>query len=318
MKTLKLKKIGAVAVAAIGITALANPSVTGVTVANGDTWSSKKVSFKVSGVENWQYYLGFDVTVNGVTKTVDGGVAYNTTYSGVVIDTKEIFGELKTDENATIKVWVSKIEPTSLSHVAVQLWEDGPYWAICNVDADKPTDAGSYFWWGDTAGQKPDSNNEFSTEFRSANTPTYGKDNAALLSEGWIDSTGNLAPTHDAATQKLGASWRMPTSDEIQMLVDKCDYGSGLTTVDGVRGRIVKGRGKYASRSIFLPAAGRGEDAPLYNSGSYGYYWSSTPLAGDSYCAWHLRFVASYFTRNSDDSRRTLGYSVRAVRGFAK
>ena len=313
MKTLKLKKIVAVAVAAIGITALANPSVTGVTVANGGTWSSKKVSFTVSGVENWQYYLGFDVTVNGVTKTVDGGVAYNTTYSGVVIDTKEIFGELKTDENATIKVWVSKIEPTSLSHVAVQLWEDGPYWAICNVDADKPTDAGSYFWWGDTAGQKPDSNNEFSTEFRSANTPTYGKDNAALLSEGWIDSTGNLAPTHDAATQKLGASWRMPTSDEIQMLVNNCQNSWDST----LKGHIVRGKGKYASRSIFLPAAGYGDGSSLNNSGSNGFCWSSTPYADDSDGARSFGFGSGSFSQYRNLSRY-LGLSVRSVRGFAK
>ena len=315
MKTLKLKKIVAVAVAAIGITALANPSVTGVTVANGDTWSSKKVSFTVSGVENWQYYLGFDVTVNGVTKTVDGGVAYNTTYSGVVIDTKEIFGELKTDENAKIKVWVSKIEPTSLSHVAVQLWEDGPYWAVCNVGASSPTDAGLYFWWGDTAGQKPNGTT-FGTEFKDANTPTYGLDNATLLKDGWIDASGNLAPTHDAATQKLGASWRMPTADEIQMLVDKCDYGSGLTTVDGVEGRIVTGKGKYASRSIFLPAAGFGSVASLLTSGSNGYYWSSAPIADNSGYAWYLVFDSSRFYR--DNYNRYYGRSVRAVRGFAK
>ena len=34
----------------------------------------------------------------------------------------------------------------------VQLWENGPYWAECNVGAAKPEDYGYYFWWGDTVG----------------------------------------------------------------------------------------------------------------------------------------------------------------------
>ena len=34
----------------------------------------------------------------------------------------------------------------------VQLWENGPYWAECNVGATKPEEYGYYFWWGDTVG----------------------------------------------------------------------------------------------------------------------------------------------------------------------
>lgn len=34
----------------------------------------------------------------------------------------------------------------------VQLWENGPYWAECNVGASAPEDYGYYFWWGDTVG----------------------------------------------------------------------------------------------------------------------------------------------------------------------
>ena len=36
----------------------------------------------------------------------------------------------------------------------VQLWENGPYWAECNVGATKPEEVGYYFWWGDTVGYK--------------------------------------------------------------------------------------------------------------------------------------------------------------------
>ena len=34
----------------------------------------------------------------------------------------------------------------------VQLWENGPCWAECNVGATAPEESGYYFWWGDTVG----------------------------------------------------------------------------------------------------------------------------------------------------------------------
>ena len=33
----------------------------------------------------------------------------------------------------------------------VQLWEDGPYWAECNLGAKRPDENGRFFWWGGTA-----------------------------------------------------------------------------------------------------------------------------------------------------------------------
>ena len=96
----------------------------------------------------------------------------------------------------------------------VQLWENGPYWAECNVGANKPEEYGYYFWWGDTVGYKrvnnawvasDGSSSNFSFEGGNAPTYGYGKDNATLLAEGWIDSTGNLVAAHDAATAKAMA-----------------------------------------------------------------------------------------------------------------
>ncbi|MBQ4439929.1 MAG: hypothetical protein II909_02170, partial [Kiritimatiellae bacterium] len=94
----------------------------------------------------------------------------------------------------------------AVTHDKVQLWEGGPYWATTNIGADEPWDYGYYFWWGDTVGYRrennawvasDDSTSNFS--FLSGNVPTYGKNNATLLSEGYIDSTGNLVAAHDAA-----------------------------------------------------------------------------------------------------------------------
>ena len=106
----------------------------------------------------------------------------------------------------------------------------------------------------------------------------------------------------------------MPTDAEMGALVSNCT--TEWITTNGVYGRLVTGRGDYANRSIFLPAAGFGYDSYLRSPGSSGYYWSSTPDSTYSYSAWYLNFGSSNFGRNYVD--RYFGQSVRPVRGFAE
>jgi hypothetical protein len=170
------------------------------------------------------------------------------------------------------------------THEKVQLWEGGPCWATTNIGAEKPEDYGYYFWWGDTIGYKrgndkwvasDGSNSDFS--FNSSNTPTYDKDISTLKSEGWITADNMLAPEHDAAHVQWGENWRIPTDQEFDDLNNKCDWT--WTTINGVRGYIVSGRGEYSSNSIFFPCAGYGNGILLNNAGSHGYYWSSVPYS---------------------------------------
>ena len=127
------------------------------------------------------------------------------------------------------------------SHAKIQLWEEGPYWATTNIGAEKPWEAGYYFWWGDTVGYKFENDAwvasdgssyyyMFSTEIAS----TCGKDITGLQNEGWITADGMLAPAHDAAHAHWGGGWRLPTIQEIEGLVDNCDWT--LTTMNGVKG----------------------------------------------------------------------------------
>lgn len=200
-------------------------------------------------------------------------------------------------------------EPEGGGSGGVQLWEGGPYWAECNVGASKPEGCGLYFWWGDTVGHAGD------WYFDINHCPTYDKTTSELQSLGYIDSTGNLAPAHDAARAHWGSPWRMPTDAEFVALVSNCD--TQWTTRNGVNGRLVKGRGAYSSKSIFLPAAGRGHDSCLFYLGSDGYFWSSTPYSVYSIYAWCLFFYSSDFYPTYDTYRNN-GQSVRPVRGFAK
>ena len=107
----------------------------------------------------------------------------------------------------------------------------------------------------------------------------------------------------------------MPTSDEIQALVENCT--TTWITTNGVSGRLVTGKGAYADRSIFLPVAGYGYDSNLDDTGSLGLDWSSTPYSGISHRAWYLYFDSGDFGRYYG-TRRYYGQSVRPVRGFAE
>ena len=202
----------------------------------------------------------------------------------------------------------------------VQLWEGGPYWADRNIGANKPWESGLYFWWGDTVGHRPSSDGTFGFNFSFANSAIYTYQNLLnLLYTGWV-TNGVLALAHDAAHIHWGGVWRMPTSEELGALETHCDWT--WTKMNGVNGYIVRGKGEYASNSIFLPCVGIGDGTSLNYVGLVGYFWSSVP-DGDSYSwdninrAYYLGFDSSghctfcYFSRY-------YGFSVRPVQGFTK
>ena len=253
------------------------------------------------------------IPVEHITQNGDDTGSGNTWMRKFIWDAKADVGAVKIDDVALMVA----LKPLG----GVQLWENGPYWAECNVGASQPEEAGYYFGLGDTVGYKRNTSNNgwisvkdsTSFSFSSDNCPTYGKNNSQLQSDGFIDSTGNLVAAHDAATAHLGAPWRMPTDAEFSALINNCD--TEWTSRNGVSGRLVKGRGAYASKSIFLPAAGYGYGSDLRDLGSAGDYWSSTPDSYYSESAWYLFFFSGDFY--GSNFYRDRGQSVRPVRGFA-
>ena len=217
----------------------------------------------------------------------------------------------------------------------VQLWENGPYWAECNVGASKAEEFGYYFWWGGAVGYSYNDGRWISVEYgericfidSGIAASTYRKDRSELRSAGYIDSIGNLAPSHDAATVHLGSTWRMPTKAEFEALASHCT--TTWTNRSGVCGRLVTGKGDYRNKSIFLPAAGYGgkqfDGTPyLFGLGEKGCYWSSMPdcpHSDDSRYACCLYFSSGdVFGLNYGGScgERYSGRSVRPVREFLK
>ena len=323
---MKISCLFAAALAAVNLLA-AEPVATSVTARQRYPWNGKvDIVVTFSGASNDVAKAGcvFAAT-NSATKavlamahvtdagTISGsGATWTRRY---VWDAAADLGEVKI---ADVVLAAEAATPRG----GVQLWEGGPYWAECNVGATKPEEYGYYFWWGDTVGYARNASDTgwvssrtgASFSFKSGNCPTYNKTTAQLQSAGYIDATGNLVAQYDAATAHLGAPWRMPTDAEFAALIDNCT--TTWTTRNGVYGRLVTGKGAFSTKSIFLPAAGYGNDSALYSPGSGGLYWSSTPRSENSVFAWYLFFGSDYFSRFHYD--RYCGFPVRPLRGFAK
>lgn len=314
--------IGAVAFAAA-------PTVTDVVAKQRYPWGLVDITCKVSGIdeliENPKFVLSavfpdsenvikmskFWVMRDGV-KSNDLSVDLNGDYQ-LLWDAKSDIGEVRYT-NMVVRVTIIYVRQK------VQLWKDGPYWATTNIGAEKPEDYGYHFWWGDTVGYKREndkwvgsdgSNSNFS--FTSGNAPTYGKSNSTLQSEGWTTADGVLAPEHDAAHKHWGGDWRMPTYQELDDLYYKCDWT--WTTMNGVNGYIVRGKGDYSSKSIFLPCAGYGYGTSLFDAGSGGDYWSSVPIS-DYNGSWLLYFGSG--GHSTSNYYRYFVRSVRPLQGFTK
>lgn len=167
-------------------------------------------------------------------------------------------------------------------------------WATCNVGAESPADYGDLFTWGDA---------EPITDYGDCETVCA-----------WLDKDLDLA-CRDAARLRWGKHWRLPTKEEMQELVDNCDwtwtrqgehYGCLLTS-------------KRNGRSIFLPAAGiRGRYYSRHEEADkVGYYWTSTPYDfnahefNDGHTASHLRFSGA--SRGIYRTYRCYGLSIRPV-----
>lgn len=180
----------------------------------------------------------------------------------------------------------------------------GLLWAETNVGAEKTTDCGGYYAWGETK-EKAD---------YSEATYLYGHSYANMSKYNAADGQRKLDTGDDAASVCWGDSCRMPTLNEFIELKDTANclwtWAEKVTAPgDTVRGYEVKSRRN--GRSIFLPAAGAHNGTHLYLNGTNGTYWTSSlsdENTGDA-------FTISFYFANCSWYRnaRYIGSSIRAV-----
>ena len=149
------------------------------------------------------------------------------------------------------------------------------YWATCNVGAETPAEYGDYFAWGETS----------------------PKQNYTMVTYTYEGDLDNISGTrYDAARVNWGGGWRMPTKEEMEELVSKCEWSRG--TITGPNGK-----------SIYLPYAGMMDGSKGDGIGNKLYYWTANYhnmldnyKVGNSYLSGHL------------DCKSYLGMPIRPVK----
>ena len=236
---------------------------------------------------------------NSHTTDGNGTGSFTSSITGLTANTTYYVRAYATNEKGTSygeqRSFTTLDPPTINGHEYVDLGlPSGLKWATCNVGANSPADYGDYFAWGET---------ETKTEYTQGNSLTNGLSISELQSQGYIDGSGNLTPSHDAATANWGGSWRMPTEAELEELIVECTWT--WTTQD-----VYKVTGPNGNH-IILPAPGSCLGSSPNGWDMSGFYWSSMPYESNSGNAYCLRFDSS--GQNVNGIARHYGNSVRPV-----
>ena len=174
----------------------------------------------------------------------------------------------------------------------------GLLWATCNIGANKPTEFGDYYAWGET---------ETKSSFAWSTYKWYAITNNEILTKynthagrGDVDNKTLLELSDDAANVKLGGNWRMPTQTEFKELMNPEYCTWCYIAKDGVLGYLVVS--KKNGNSIFMP---------LWTVNKSGQYWSSTLSNDYPTNASMLFFAESY--RALEGTSRSNGNTIRPV-----
>ena len=180
--------------------------------------------------------------------------------------------------NKTVEAGKIYLAEKNLPYAYVDLGlPSGTKWASFNVGATSAEEAGGYFAWGEIETKEKYGYADYkylqTSYLRSftkyCNSEDYGYD-------GFTDNLTTLESIDDAATANWGNNWRMPTSAEMQELLDNCTWT--WTTLNEVSGCMITSKVEgYTDKSIFIPAAGyKDNTGTLYSKNEYGYYWSNS------------------------------------------
>ena len=183
----------------------------------------------------------------------------------------------------------------------------GTKWATMNVGAEKATDYGLFFAWGETQGYADVSTKTFSWSDYKFNPSGDGYNST--------DGKTVLDLEDDAASVIWGGKWHMPTKEQCDELLNT-EYVTN-TWVTDYNGSGVKGclfTSVKNGNTMFIPAAGSCIDGGVNLVGVSGYVWSSVLYSERSDGAWFFYFNSG-ITDVGADGYRFYGQSVRGVVG---
>jgi len=174
----------------------------------------------------------------------------------------------------------------------------GILWAKCNVGAEKETDFGVCFAWGEI---------ETKDWYRST-TYKYGVDNDCTKYNN-KDKLTKLELKDDAAHVNMKGKWSMPTKEQFQELIDNTtnewieNYNDS-----GINGMLFTS--KHNDNTIFFPAAGYSLSGTQQEK-KIGIYWSSTlseTFYDEAFCA-HFQNTVLFINNRG----RCVGMPIRGI-----
>lgn len=176
----------------------------------------------------------------------------------------------------------------------------GILWASCNIGASSPSEIGDYFAWGEK-----ESKDAYGWETYRLCRGSY--DSIFKYTEN--DGKRVLDPQDDVAKSMLGGEWRIPTKEDMEELVEECEWK--WTRENGHLGwKVIGPNNNY----IFLPASGAASSYRIAGVNELGRYWTATRDDSD-YSAYNLRFKDGTDTIVVVDDTRFYGRTIRPVIG---
>lgn len=229
------------------------------------------------------FVSGGGMSESPIIVTTDGEWTYNcsdswltTKQEGNVITVTALENESRNSRSTEIKIELTNLKEGAISesitinqqgvqpdykgHEYVDLGlPSGLKWATCNIGAGTPEEKGYTYAWGMT---------ESSFESWRYYKHCGGSETSMIKyctdsKYGYVDNKTTLEKEDDAAYVLWGGSWRMPTADEFNELLQNCTCIK--TTQNNVQGLLVMGNN---GNKIFLPATS--------SNSSSGDYWSSS------------------------------------------
>ncbi len=212
--------------------------------------------------------------------------------------------------------WISNIS-TINGHKFVDLGlPSGTLWAQCNVGATEEAEVGGLYAWGETSVQSPKTYSASTYKYTESVTGTGGNQVVTYSKYNTTDGKRTLDATDDAATVNWGSPCRMPTSTEIQELMDNCEVKEATRILSsGKTVTAIEFVSKINGESIFCRSG-------LRINGNYIFYmdpeeytyvaiWSKS-LADDGE-AYAMTVMGGSLASEAGSGYRYCGMSIRPV-----
>lgn len=205
--------------------------------------------------------------------------------------------------SATCSVTVIPTAGTYNGHTWVDLGlPSGTKWSDRNLGASATSDFGNYYSWGEISFKETYKTSAYKWYNGNVNVITkYNTDSAF----GTVDNKTVLEPADDAAIANWGGSWKVPSKEQWEELINNCDWT--WSAQNGNNGYIITSRTNGSS--IFLAASGYYSESGGTNINSGGSYWACS--LNDPHIASNLSFSVSSILVHQ--GYRHLGQTIRPV-----